>query len=283
MKHLFNTALATAFAFSFAACNNNSAKTSEAGKSADTAKTVTVAVKEEPVDYSDGSVTMKGFVAYDSNSTAKRPVVLIIPEWWGIGDYVKNRAKQLAELGYIAMALDFYGNAAQGETPETAGKLAEPFYKDPQLAKKRFDAALAKIKTFAQADTSKIAAIGYCFGGAQVLNLARLGENLAGVVSFHGNLVGVTPDKNKVKAKILVCHGENDQFVPKEEVEKFKKQTDSAGVAYTFKSYSNATHAFTNPEATEKGKKFKLPIEYNEAADKASWTDMKVFFSEIFK
>jgi len=282
MKHLFYTAIAAALAISFTACNN-SAKTPEAGTSVDTVKKVTIAIKAEPVDYSDGSVTMKGFVAYDSASAEKRPVVLIVPEWWGIGDYVKNRAKQLAEMGYIAMALDFYGNAEQGETPEAATKLSTPFYKDPQLAKKRFDAALAKIKTFAQADTSKIAAIGYCFGGAQVLNLARLGEDLAGVVSFHGNLVGVTPDKNKVKAKILVCHGENDQFVPKEEVEKFKKQTDSAGVAYTFKSYSNATHAFTNPEATEKGKKFKLPIEYNEAADKASWNDMKVFFNEIFK
>jgi dienelactone hydrolase len=270
---------------SFLACNSKKTSNTEtvATASSDTSKTNAMIIKEDSVTYTDGTTSMHGYIAYDSASMAKRPVVLVVHEWWGVGDYVRKRAAELANLGYIAMAIDMYGNGAQGTDPDMAGKLAMPFYKDPQLAKKRFDAALAKIKTYPQADTSQIAAIGYCFGGAQVLNMARMGENLVGVVSFHGNLVGVTPDKEKLKAKILICHGEADKFVSAEEVAKFKKQMDSIGVAYTFKSYPNATHAFTNPEATEKGKKFKMPIEYNAAADTASWNDMKTFFAGIFK
>jgi dienelactone hydrolase len=127
-----------------------------------------------------------------------------------------------------------------------------------------------------------VAAIGYCFGGTQVLNMAKLGSPLAGVVSFHGGLAGVPADKNLLKAAILVCHGEADSFVPAADVAQFKKQMDSIGANYTFKTYANATHAFTNPAATENGKKFKMPIEYNAAADSASWSDMKTFFGKIF-
>jgi dienelactone hydrolase len=208
--------------------------------------------------------------------------VLIVHEWWGLNDYVKGRAKQLADLGYLAMAIDMYGDGKMGTNPDEAGKLATPFYTNPALAKSRFDAALAKIKTYSQADTTKIAAIGYCFGGAMVLNMARLGENLNGVVSFHGNLVGVPADKKLLKAKVLVCHGADDQFVKPAEVAAFKKQMDSIGANYTFKQYDGATHAFSNPEATELGQKFKMPIAYNAAADAASWKDMKDFFHTIF-
>jgi dienelactone hydrolase len=245
--------------------------------------TPTLHIKEEAVTYNADTITLNGFVAYNDSSEAKRPVVLIAPEWWGVTDYPKNRAKQLAELGYLAFAIDFYGNGATADNPDDAGKLAMPFYKDPQLAKQRFDAALAKIKTYPQADTTNIAAIGYCFGGGMVLNMARLGEDLKGVVSFHGSLVGVPPVKVKTKANVLVCHGEADVFVKPEEVAKFKSQMDSAGVAYTFKSYPNATHAFTNPGANEKAAKFKMPIAYNAAADTASFKDMQEFFGLIFK
>jgi len=200
-----------------------------------------------------------------------------------LNDYAKSRARQLAELGYIAMAVDMYGNGKTADNPDMAGKMAMPFYQDPAMAKSRFDAALAKIKTYAVADTNQVAAIGYCFGGAMVLNMARLGEKLNGVVSFHGNLVGVPADKNLLKAPVLVCHGADDKFVTAEEVEKFKKQMDSIDAAYTFRSYPGATHAFTNPAATEMGKKFSLPIAYNAAADAASWNDMKEFFGKIFR
>jgi dienelactone hydrolase len=200
-----------------------------------------------------------------------------------LNDYSKGRAKQLAELGYLAMAVDMYGGGSIADNPELAGKMATPFYKDPLFAKGRFDAALATIKANPMADTSQVAAIGYCFGGGIVLNMVKLGEDLAGVVSFHGSLTGVPADKNLLKAPILVCHGEADQFVGVEEVNLFKKQLDSISAFYTFKSYAGATHAFTNPNATATGKKFSMPIEYNAEADSASWKDMKDFFRKIFK
>ncbi len=240
------------------------------------------AINEESVIYDADGLTMKGFVAYDKASTTKRPVVLIVHEWWGLNDYVKNRAKQLATLGYLAMAVDLYGDGKTADNPDEAKELSGPFYKDPQLEKSRFDAALAKIKTYPVADTAQVAAIGYCFGGGVVLNVARMGENLKGVVSFHGNLLGVPVDKKKLKADVLICHGEADQFVKPEEVEKFKKQMDKAGVPYTFKSYPGATHAFTNPKSTENGKKFSMPIEYNASADTASFNEMKTFFNNLF-
>ena len=275
MKYIYVTAIAVLpLLFS---CNNSSSEK----EATMTAKTP--AIKMEAVSYSSDSAALTGYVAYDSNLTAKLPVVLIVHEWWGLNDYVKSRAKQLAELGYLAMAVDMYGNGKMGNNPDEAGKLATPFYQNPAFAKSRFDAALAKIKTYSQADTSKIAAIGYCFGGSVVLNVARLGEQLNGVVSFHGNLVGVPADKNLLKAAVLVCHGADDQFVKPEEVATFKKQMDSIGANYTFKAYAGATHAFSNPAATEWGQKFKIPIAYNAAADTASWKEMKDFFGKIFK
>lgn len=259
-----------------AACNNED-------KEPETATAKEPLLKEEDVTYTGDSTTMDGFVVYDQNMEGVRPAVIVIPEWWGLNEYPKERAKKLASLGYIAMAIDMYGNGKTADNPDSAGKYATPFYSDPQMAQRRFDAALARLKSYSQTDTSRIAAIGYCFGGAQVLNMARLGENLKGVVSFHGNLMGVPADKNTLKAAILVCHGAADPFVPAAEVAKFKKEMDSVGADYTFKAYDEATHAFTNPASTENGKKFNLPIAYNAAADSASWQDMKAFFGKIFQ
>ena len=247
----------------------------------DSAVVNTVVIKEEPVTYTVDGKNFNGYVTYDSNQQGKRPAVLVVHEWWGLTDYPRSRAKQLAQLGYIAMAVDMYGDGKTGEDPKTAQELATPFYKDPSLAKTRLDAAINKLKTFPQTDSSKMAAIGYCYGGFIVLNAAKLGADLKGVVSFHGDLSGVPVNKNLLKAKILVCHGEADQFV-NPQVAAFKKSMDSAGVDYTFKSYPNATHAFTNPAATEKGKKYNMPIAYNPSADAASWNDMKAFFAKIF-
>ena len=264
------------------ACNNNESSSAEtsASNASETSKPV---IKEESVSYTADTTTMNGFVAFDGSSDKKRPVVLVVPEWWGLNDYTKSRVRQLASLGYIAMGVDMYGNGQTADNPDMAGKLATPFYKDPAFAKKRFDAALAKIKTYPMADTSQIAAIGYCFGGGMVLNMARLGEPLKGVVSFHGSLIGVLADKDLLKAPVLVCHGEADKFVPADEVATFKKQMDSVNAVYSFRSYPGATHAFTNPDATATGKKFSMPIEYNAAADTASWNEMKIFFGKIFK
>ncbi len=277
-QRLFFTGLLVA-AVAFTSCNNE-------GKQPETAAKETTMkqpqLKEDNITYSGDGITMNGYVVYDENKEGTRPAVLVIHEWWGLNDYAKSRARQLAELGYIAMAVDMYGNGKTADNPDSAGKYATPFYKDPQMTKARFDAALNKLKTYPQTDATKIAAIGYCFGGAQVLNLARLGEDLKGVVSFHGNLLGVPLDKSKLKADILVCHGAVDPFVPQSEVDLFKKQMDSVGAKYTFKAYEGAVHAFTNPNATAMGEKFNIPIKYNAAADSASWNDMKDFFGRIF-
>jgi len=276
---IYLKALVAGIVITIGACNNSSEN-----KSASTENEMKMPlIKEEAVSYQSDTVNMNGFVAYDESSDKKRPVVLIVHEWWGLNDYAKTRARQLAKLGYLAIAVDMYGNGATADNPELAGKLAGPFYSDPQMARNRFDAALAKIKTFAVADTNQVAAIGYCFGGAQVINMAKLGENLKGVVSFHGNLVGVPVNKELLKAPILVCHGEDDQFVKADEVALFKKQMDSVGAKYTFHSYPGATHAFSNPNATKMGEQFKIPIAYNAAADSTSWNDMKAFFGTIFK
>jgi dienelactone hydrolase len=240
-------------------------------------------IKVMDISYAGDSTTMNGYVAYDTSIDTKRPAILIIPEWWGLNEYPKMRARELAKLGYIAMAMDMYGNGLTTDSPSTAGKLATPFYTDPQKAKARIDAALVALKSYQQTDTSKIAAIGYCFGGGMVLNAARLGEPFKGVVSFHGSLMGTPANKDLLTAKILVCHGADDPFVKKEEVDKFKKQMDSIKADYTFKTYPGAVHAFTNPKATEVGKKWNIPIAYNAAADSASWNDMKQFFDKIFK
>jgi dienelactone hydrolase len=279
MKQLSLGTIMAALLFTAVSCNSQEEK--KETKSTDMSSTKQR--KEESVSYSADTVTMNGFVAYDSAGTGKLPVVLIVHEWWGLNDYIKSRARQLADLGYLAMAVDMYGNGRLADNPELAGQMATPFYKDPAMAKTRFDAALAYVSALPAADTTRIAAIGYCFGGTQVLNMAKLGSPLKGVVSFHGGLAGVPADKNLLKAAVLVCHGEADSFVPAAEVAQFKKQMDSIGADFTFKSYPNATHAFTNPGATEKGKKFNMPIEYNAAADSSSWNEMKAFFGRIFK
>lgn len=262
-------------AFSITSCNGENKKEPE---------TKTPALKEENITYTDDGVTMNGFIVYDSNNTEKRPAVLVVHEWWGLNDYAKRRTRELANLGYIAMAIDMFGEGRTADNPDSAMKLAGPFYGNKEMAKARFDAALEKLRSYNQVDPGKIAAIGYCFGGAMVLNMAKLGDDLAGVVSFHGNLNVVPANKDLLKAKILVCHGADDPLVPQAEVDIFKKQMDSIGAAYTFKAYPGAVHAFTNPGATAVHEKFPgLPVGYNAAADSASWKDMKEFFGTIFK
>jgi dienelactone hydrolase len=267
------------------ACNNSTSSQNQSGNLNDSSKMATDSgkIKEESVSYSANGTTMNGYVTYDENKQGKRPAILIVHEWWGLTDYPRMSANELAKMGYVAMAVDMYGNGKTAADPKEAQALATPFYKDPQLAKTRLDAALQKLKTYPQVDTANIAAIGYCYGGYVVLNAAKLGEPLKGVVSFHGDLSGVAPDKKLLTSKILVCHGADDKFVNQQAVDKFKHQMDSVGADYTFKSYPNATHAFTNPASTENGKKFNMPIAYNAEADKNSWNDMKEFFNKLFK
>ena len=242
------------------------------------AQKLSSSIKGEEISFTgaDG-VVQKSYVAYDSKIKGKRAAILVVPEWWGCNEYVRMRANMLAELGYIAIAVDMYGDGKMAPDVASAQKMAGPFYKDPQLTRSRLEAAIKKVKEYPETDPAKIAAVGYCFGGNAVLNAARMGMNLKAVVSFHGNLEGVQPKKGEVKAKILVCHGGDDEFISHDEVSRFKAYLDLASAKYTFKVYDGATHAFTNPAADATGKKFDLPIRYNEAADKKSWTDMKEF------
>ncbi len=261
--------------FSFCSCNDSSDDKSTVVK--------TPELTEENVSYKIDSLSMNGYIVYDDNIEGKRPAILVVHEWWGLNDYSKRRAKELAALGYIAMAVDIYGNGQRTDNPEMAGKLATPFYMNPSMAKAHFDAAVNKLKEYPQVDTANMAGIGYCFGGGLLINIARLGEGLKGIVSFHGSLIGTPADKDLLKSNILVCHGEDDKFVSPEEVTAFKKQMDSIGAVYTFKSYPGATHAFSNPDATAMGQKFNMPIAYNAAADTASWNEMKKFFTNLFR
>jgi len=279
----FQTLVSGCAFFILFSCNGADESSTNESSSTNQTETKTPKIKEGSVTYTIDSLNMNNYLVYDENTEGKRPAVLVIHEWWGLNDYTKRRARMLAELGYVAMAVDMYGNGRMGNDPGTAQNLAMPYYQHPDMAKKIFDRAVEELKKDPNVDQTKMAGIGYCFGGGVLLNLARMGEPLNGVVSFHGSLIGTPADKNLTKAEILVCHGEADSFVPKEQVDMFKKQMDSIGKSYTFRSYPGATHAFTNPDATETGKKFKMPIEYNAAADTASWNDMKEFFVRIFK
>ena len=239
-------------------------------------------VKGEEVSYPLNGKNMKSFVAFDEKQKSKRPAILVIPEWWGNNEYTRSRAKMLAELGFIAIAVDMYGESKIAADPKEAEELASPLYQHPDLGVDGMAAAIQKIKEYPEADTTKIAAIGYCFGGSMVLNAAKLGMDLAGVVSFHGGLATVPATEGTTRANILVCHGGADSFISEEEIKTFKENLESMNVKYTFKEYEGATHAFSNPAATATGKKFNMPIEYNEAADRQSWKDMQDFFKKIF-
>jgi dienelactone hydrolase len=237
-------------------------------------------VKTQEIDYKDGDVQLQGFLAYNGTAEGNAPGVLIVHEWWGHNDYVRMRAKQLAELGYVAFALDMYGKGVKADDPTTAGKLAGQFYENRELMRSRATAGLNVLKGQKMVDPQRIAAIGYCFGGSTVLELSRGGAPLVAVVSFHGALE--FPDTlaaKNIKASVLVCTGADDPIVPPEKVDAFEKQLKDAKIDYEINVYGGAVHAFTNPEAD----KHNLPgIAYNEKADKRSWDAMKALFKEKF-
>lgn len=234
------------------------------------------------VDYTADGITLKGYIAYKDTIKEKRPGVLVVHEWWGNNDYSRMRATMLAELGYVALAVDMYGNGQVVDNPADAARLAGETMKNMPGMKARFAAALALLKKNSSVDSARIAAIGYCFGGGVVLNMASAGADLKGVVGFHPGLGSVLQvEKWNVKAKILVCNGAADKFNSEETITNFKAGLDSAKADYRFVNYPNALHAFTNPAATEKGKKFNMPIAYDETADKQSWADMQMFFEKI--
>jgi dienelactone hydrolase len=241
-------------------------------------------VQGKEVNYSANGTTLKGYVAYDDAVKGKRPGILVIHEWWGHNEYARRRARMFAEQGYTALALDMYGDGKQAHHPDDAGKFASEVSKNAVLAKARFDAAYNLLSKEDTVDASKIAAVGYCFGGSVALNMARIGEPLKAVVSFHGGLATDHPaEAGKVKARIASFTGEEDPMIPAAQVAAFRQEMDKAGVSYKVVTYPGAKHAFTNPDADKYGQEFKLPLAYNAAADKASWQEGLAFLANAFK
>lgn len=236
---------------------------------------------EKPVIYQHAGVTLEGFHVYDDAKTGRRPAVLVIHQWTGLSDYEKRRSRQLAEMGYNVFAADIYGQGVRPQPPES-GKEAGKYKSDRSLFRGRLMAALEVLKSDERTDTKRVAAIGYCFGGTGVLELARAGTNVAGVVSFHGGLDAASDmaaPKGGVKAKVLVLHGAVDPYVPREQVAAFEDEMTAAGADWQLVSYGGAVHSFTHKEAGDDPSK---GAAYDEKADRRSWQAMKSFFAEIF-
>lgn len=238
-------------------------------------------VRTERIGYRHGDTLLEGYLAYDDSMTGKHPGVLVAHEWWGLNDYAKRRAEQLARLGYVAFALDMYGKGKVTTDPKVAGEWAGIFRNDRPLARARAQAGLEALKSLPQVDPARIAAVGYCFGGMVVLEMARGGADLRGVVSFHGGLSTPNPaDSRNIKGKVLVLHGADDPFESPAEIAAFQEEMRKAGVDWQMVYYGGAVHAFSNPDAGKAGMK---GVAYNEAADRRSWLAMRDFFDEIFR
>ena len=245
--------------------------------------TVVAEIKGENVDYTANGTILKGYLVYDDAIKDQRPGILVVHEWWGHNEYARKRARMLAELGYVALAVDMYGDGKTADHPKQAGQFAQEVLNNMETAQKRFMAALELLKKQKSVDASKIAAIGYCFGGGIVLTMARNGVDLAGVASFHGSLATKKPAKaGEVKAKIIVFQGEADKFVTAEQVKAFQAEMKNAQVDLELVTYPGVKHSFTNPEADNLAKKFDLPLSYDETADKDSWAKLQAFFQRIF-
>lgn len=245
---------------------------------------VSAARAGEDATYSADGTTLKGYIARPNPGGGKRPGVLVVHEWWGNTDYMRKRADMLAQLGYVALAVDLYGDGKTVDNPKEAGALSGEAMKNFDVSEKRFRAARDLLARQPDVDATRIAAIGFCFGGGMALAMARKGYDLTGVVSFHGFLGVQAPAKpGAVKAKLLVLNGAADPFIKPEQIEAFKKEMQAAGVSYTFIDYPGAVHAFTNPGATENGKKFNLPLAYDAEADRKSWDEMQRFLSAVSK
>jgi dienelactone hydrolase len=238
------------------------------------------AIRTKTIEYKQGNTVLEGYLAYDDAVKVKRPGVLVVHEWNGLQPYIKQRTEQLAKLGYVAFAADIYGKGVRPKNIQESAAQSTKYRQDRPLLRERAKAGLEVLKNLPLTDPQKIAAIGYCFGGGTVLELARSGANIAGVVSFHGNLDTPNPnDAKNIKAKVLVLHGADDPFVPDEQVLAFHSEMRQANVDWQLISYGGTVHAFTNPayKGEPKG------ALYNAVADQRSWQAMKQFFAEIFR
>jgi len=231
------------------------------------------------VNFIDEGKTFQAAVHLPKEFKEKLPLVVIVPEWWGKTSYVDRRGQMLNDEGYATLVVDMYGNNEVVETPTEAGALATPFYKNPEIGISRLTKYIDAAKQNPHVDASKIYVIGYCFGGTQALNLARSGADIKGVVSFHGGLTTSLVSKG-IKASILAINGLADPFVPAKDRETFNKEMKAIKANVKVVNYADATHAFTNPEATAKGKKYNIPVAYNKKADEGSWKDLLNFLKK---
>jgi dienelactone hydrolase len=237
-------------------------------------------IRTETIEYKDGETTLEGHLAYDTALTGKRPAVLIVHQWKGITDGEKKRAEMLAKLGYVAFCVDIYGKGVRPKTAQEAGAQAGKYKSDRALLRQRVSAGLAWLRQHERVDTKRIAAIGYCFGGTTVLELARSGANVAGVLSFHGGLDSPKPEDGKnIKCRVLALHGADDPFVPEQDLTAFEKELRDAGVDWQLIKYGGAVHSFTDWDADGSMKGAK----YDARADARSWENMRQFFAELFK
>lgn len=238
-----------------------------------------MAIISNVVGYVDGDVALEAFFAYDDSVAGRRPAVMINHAWAGRDAFVADKAIRLAERGYVGFAVDMYGKGLLGTTPEENGQLMQPFIDDRALLQRRILAGLAAVKLLPWVDDRKIAAIGYCFGGLCVLDLARSGAAINGVVSFHGILVPPDQlDQPRITAKVLALHGHDDPMVPVEQVIAFEQEMTAAGADWQLHSYGNTVHAFTNPEANNPA----FGTVYQADADRRSWLAMQNFLDEVF-
>lgn len=238
------------------------------------------APQSKEVAYTHDGKTYKGHLVWDDATPGKRPGVLVLHEWWGLDDYARKRAEQLAGMGYVAFAADLYGDGKVAKHPDDAKKMASEVRANVESWRGRAAAALDVLKKDERVDPSKLAAIGYCFGGSTALQLAYGGADLDAVVTFHAGLPTPTPEQAKaVKARVLICHGADDKFVPEESIRKLKEALDAASVKFRVESYPGAVHSFTVPGASPD----KLSgTAYHAEADKKSWASMKAWFDEVF-
>ncbi len=235
----------------------------------------------QSIEYQQGDTVLEGYSIYDDSLSGKRPGVLVVHQWKGLGEYEKKRAAMLARLGYNVFAADIYGQGIRPSDPQAAGAEAGRFKNDRNLLRARVRAGLDVLARQERTDARRMAAIGYCFGGTAVLELARSGADLAGVVSFHGGLSSPTPgDARNIEAKVLALHGADDPFVPASEVAAFEEEMRRGGVDWQLVAYGGAVHAFTDWDAGSDNTK---GAAYNERADRRSWEAMKQFFAELFK
>jgi dienelactone hydrolase len=240
-------------------------------------------LREQSVSYRSGDTTLRGYLVWDDRIEGKRPGVMVVHEFWGLNDYPRARARMLAELGYTALAVDMYGEGRVGDHPREASEFMNSVLGHADVAKARFLAAQKFLQQEPTVDPARIAAIGYCFGGATVLMMAREGVDLAGVVSFHGLLnAGAPAEPGRIKARILVETGADDAMASADDVAAFKKEMQAVGVNFRVDSYPGAKHGFTNPDADAIARQFQLPVGYDAAADAKSWAATQQFFREIF-